>query len=1039
MKKFSAIFLLTSLSLLRVTAQDQHVIDSLNNQLQKFRSRKSTASISAASIADTMQFRLLNGLAWQYVNTNPDKALEYSRAALSVAKQISLNKFLGDAYNTIGCCHFQKGNFDTAIYYFTLCAAKQDAAGNKDRLAEAYENIGQMHGCKGNYPEQLEYQLKALKIQEEMKDSAAMAGNYVSIGSTYQIQNLLEDASGYFQKGLSMAQQINNKPVQRSALQGLGWVYFQTGKDSAAMERFKEILTIKMSEIGDFADADAYTGIANIYLRKKQYDEAIEYFQKAVDEDRRTRFSSGLAATLMNLGDVYADEKKFNDGLKYYTQALDTVRVLDLKNSIALLSLRIADAYRQLGEFENALRYSNQALATAEQMSSIDLKVNAYSSLVTINEQMKNYKAAYENELMVKQLSDSLYNTESQKKVTQLSMQYEFDKKQEQQKAEQDKKDAMQLAHLSKEESIRNIFIGSFSIFLLLSVFLFIQFRQKQKSSKELAIEKERAERSEKFKQQFLANMSHEIRTPMNAILGMTNLALESSSSEKQKEYLGGIQKSSDTLIHIINDILDVSKIEAGKIEIEKIDFSLREVVEQVKQTLQHKANEKGIQLLTSVEEQIPDVLVGDPVRLNQVLMNLCGNAIKFTERGSVALSVIVRSGATKQSATIHDDAGGLLRPAKSGSRNDDAALTFVVEDTGIGIPKEKLNSIFESFTQAHSSDSRRFGGTGLGLTISKQLIELMGGRLSVESEPGSGSTFSFELNFEIGSEKNLQQRKKSETEIDGSILNGLKILLADDNEYNRIVAIDTLKSKSKVEINAVTNGKEAIEMLRQHDYDVVLMDVQMPEMDGYEATQKIRTEFSSPKNKIPIIALTASVIRSDLDKCKAAGMNGYVPKPFNTSQLIGAIAELTGSNSPSKFPRRRDLTAHEGSLSPSEGVGGGLDLTYLKNFCEGDEARMTKYITMFIDSGPESLSKIEAGLVEENRSEIFKHVHALKPRLQMMGVPNVLGLAAKVERLCNSKTEEFDALRTEANELISMTRLTLAQLRALQSGNHIP
>jgi len=532
----------------------------------------------------------------------------------------------------------------------------------------------------------------------------------------------------------------------------------------------------------------------------------------------------------------------------------------------------------------------------------------------------------------------------------------------------------------------------------------------------ELKLAKERAEQSEKFKQQFLANMSHEIRTPMNAILGMTNLAKEAPSPEKQNEYLVGIQKSSDTLIHIINDILDLSKIEAGKIELEKIDFSIREVVNQVYQTLKFKAEEKGIQLLVIIDENIPEILLGDPVRLNQVMMNLCGNAIKFTERGSVSLHVIANE--KKQSATN---------------------LRFIVEDTGIGIPKEKLDSIFESFTQAHSSDSRKFGGTGLGLTISKQLIELMGGTLSVESEIGSGSKFSFALQFEIGSEEKFLARKKSEEEIDGSILDGLKILLADDNEYNRIVAIDTLKSKANVEITSATNGKEALELLRQSNFDVVLMDVQMPEMDGYETTQMIRNSNSEMRN-IPIVALTASVLRTDLDRCRKAGMNSYVPKPFTALQLISGIAEVTkraGSVDHLSSREVNDEKKKNETIDHSQESTFKLSrLSYLRNFCEGDESRMKKYIDLYLEAIPSFRQKLEHAISKNDAATIVQQVHAMKPKFIMMGMKEAHELSTSIEKTLADGGQQLNELvNTKLSRLLELVLHSEEELKRASDG----
>ncbi len=385
-------------------------------------------------------------------------------------------------------------------------------------------------------------------------------------------------------------------------------------------------------------------------------------------------------------------------------------------------------------------------------------------------------------------------------------------------------------------------------------------------------LDKEKAEQSEKFKQQFLANMSHEIRTPMNSIIGMTNLLINSQMEPPQKKYLNIIKKASENLLVIINDILDLSKIEAGKMEFEKIDFLVSDVIETVFHTLHFKAEEKQLQMTYTIDKELPVALKGDPVRLNQILINLAGNAIKFTEKGSVNIA-----------ATLMSRAGSQL------------LVEFAVTDTGIGIPEDKLYKIFESFSQASSDTTRKFGGTGLGLTISKQLIELQGGSIYVHSKYGKGTTFGFKIPYEVGAAEAIGRKMLNETDISPDQLKGLKVLLVEDNQFNQMVAVDTLQGLvTGVSIDVAENGKEALGKLEAGEYDVILMDIQMPEMDGFEATQQIRRTFSSPKNKTAIIAMTANVTKEEVDKCFEAGMDAYIAKPFVPQDLLNKMAQVS-------------------------------------------------------------------------------------------------------------------------------------------------
>jgi len=378
-------------------------------------------------------------------------------------------------------------------------------------------------------------------------------------------------------------------------------------------------------------------------------------------------------------------------------------------------------------------------------------------------------------------------------------------------------------------------------------------------------------------------------------------------------------------------------------------------------------------------------------------LMNLTGNAVKFTEKGSVQIEVI-----------------RIMNNAHS------SRLKFSIIDTGVGIPADKINTIFESFSQAHSSDTRKFGGTGLGLSISKQLVELMGGKITIESEEGSGTTFSFSLELPLGSEDALQEQQTPK-EVDGSMLNGLKILLVEDNEDNRIVARDTLESKATLNITEVINGQEAIDILKREDFDVVLMDVQMPVMDGYEATRNIRQHFPAPKNKIPIIALTASVIKSDLDKCRTAGMDDYVPKPFKAAQLFTTIAKVAGRTI--KFIDKTEEPETTPEQPKQHIANQNTDLSYLKKFCEGDQAKMQKYINIFLKGAPDIITRLQTALSENNYERIASQAHASKPTFMMMGMHEANDLAKELEIMCRSEHPQQDIVQKNTKILIQIVQ----------------
>lgn len=389
-----------------------------------------------------------------------------------------------------------------------------------------------------------------------------------------------------------------------------------------------------------------------------------------------------------------------------------------------------------------------------------------------------------------------------------------------------------------------------------------------EKKRVEQALTKARNEalKAAQVKSDFLSNMSHEIRTPMNAIIGMTDLLLDRINDNTQRDYLNSIKYSADNLLVIINDILDFSKIEAGKIVIENIPFGLHENMEEISKAFRYQAEEKDLDLIVNVGADVPKMIMGDPYRLNQILFNLVGNAIKFTNEGTVTIEVKVKQ-----------------------QVNDRYLLYFGVSDTGIGISDDKINTIFESFTQAYTDTSRKFGGTGLGLAITKNLVELQNGYLGLKSTLKRGSTFYFEIAYSEA--KNLQPKATgNNTDRFINSLKGYRVLLVEDNTMNQLVAQQILL-KWNAEVSIAETGVEALKYLTSEKFDVVLMDLQMPEMSGYEATRQIRGDNKLVLNPaVPIIALTADAFEETRVKVLKAGMNDFVTKPFKQEELYNKI-----------------------------------------------------------------------------------------------------------------------------------------------------
>jgi len=494
---------------------------------------------------------------------------------------------------------------------------------------------------------------------------------------------------------------------------------------------------------------------------------------------------------------------------------------------------------------------------------------------------------------------------------------------------------------------------------------------------KELAEAKITAEQAQKAEQQFLANMSHEIRTPMNAVIGMTHLLYETNLSETQKEYIDALRFSADSLMGLINNILDLSKIEAGELEFEEQTFNLQQMLKGLQRTFQFKVKDKPVSVDMAIDEQISNLIIGDPTRLNQILTNLLGNASKFTHQGTIGVKASLQNSTEAQ-----------------------YWIEFQVHDTGIGIPNDKLDIIFENFKQADIKVTRKYGGTGLGLTIVKELIEIQGGNINAQSKPNEGSVFKFILpygNSGIKAVEKARSYEKSNAHL-RNLLKDQYVLVVEDNDMNQKLITKILEIW-ECPFDLAIHGKEAVEFTMLQKYDLILMDIHMPEMDGVVATATIRNDHENLNQHVPIIAMTAAALLDEKNRALKAGMNDYLTKPFSPDLLLDKIGKIMGFRA-DKALAKINKTANVPNDLPT------ISFNYLYEFSNGDRIFVKDMVDTFIKESPKAFEELEIAFTKKDWEGVYKIAHRMKPNFMMLGMKSQQDTAAQIEKMI--KKEEY-------------------------------
>ncbi len=803
---------------------------------------------------DSIRQEVLLKLAVEIQDSYTEKAVDYAERALDIAKSKKDKNKAAFIYTRIGRIETIAGNFQKAIHayknalgYYIGYSEKHPADhSNLRSMAQAHIGLGRVYQLMGETETALNNFTKAEKIYENLKDKRGIASSLIEKGNTFRNQLNYEAARDVYLEALT---QGTNKisPAQKADIYNkIAFTFELAGNQAEARNYFQRYIRQVNQNADPYEQANAYNELGSYYLRINLTEKALEYFSDALQLAMSSNNNEATEVAAANLSDLYTLTGNYKKALE---------------NHIIYTSARETNSYKAKREELKVLEVKNKLSQNENQIE--------FAHKLYQEERLKNQNALYfiilitATLVIVLVLVFLLYrqNRKNKNVLYLLSEQNQ----QVQQKTEEIRMQNIRLEQINRD----------------------------------LNLSKQKAEESTTSKSLFLANMSHEIRTPMNGIIGMANELKNTTLNSEQIEALNIITISAENLLTIINEILDFSKIESGKLELESIQFDLYQEMKSIISLLSLKSKEKGLELLSEIDPYVPRYLVGDPVRLKQVIINLVNNGLKFTEKGGVRVNIMVMDHISR--TTI---------------------LRIEVIDTGIGISENEKRKLFHSFSQSDPSFTRKYGGTGLGLAISKNLVNLMNGEIGVESELGNGSKFWFTARFTDGTAPpsyiprkepykiyarvpDFNKQKKDVTKNDipenksksipASTQNPLKnernrVLLIEDNMINQKVAMSVLKKKG-FEVSVAENGKVGFEKFQANIYDFILMDIMMPVMDGFEATRTIREhEKNNNLKRTKIIAMTANALKEDREKCLAAGMDDYISKPFKPQDLTAKL-----------------------------------------------------------------------------------------------------------------------------------------------------
>lgn len=836
-------------------------------------------------------------------------------------------------------------------------------------------------------------------------------------------------------KALSLSKKIRDNEGVGFSLSELAENALLRNDQKEALNHLLEAAHIFESNENYIHGSGCYRRLGLIQFNNGNYRDALESETKALELVKKINDLDAEAAVENRVGEILRHVGNYSDAITHHEKALEIFESKGDQVEICRTCFLIGNAYNWANELDSAYNFLNRSLTIAEDLGMKEQQVKPAGSLAILYTKLREYDKARDHFFTAIDLADQTSGNSLLKSDLLRNLGNLYLETSEFEKADEVLQESLKLV---RDSGIREPLAGVYKLLAELResqgkhseslkyykkyVATINEIIDKEENTRsrglqlkydfeELRKKRDLAERSVELKDQFISNLSHEIRTPLNGVLGMANLLTDTNPTPEQLEYINTIKLSANNLISIIDDLLDYSNIQSGKVRFQKREFNIRDTLTQIIQLFKARADEKKISLSCTFDDDLPEVLIGDAVRLRQILLNLTSNALKFTDSGSVNLDVRIIAAEDK-----------------------DIRLLFKVTDTGRGISGDQLESIFESFTKIIDQNSKELiGGTGLGLAIVKQLTELQGGIISVSSAPGKGSVFNIELPYRLNEPVRISHRSAASERrpsIEQKDLTQVRILLVEDNKVNQFLAQKLLK-KMGFEVDIAGSGKEALTILaEQGASDVILMDVQMPEMNGYELTQLIRKNTDPAIASIPIIALTAYASENEKEKAMKAGMSDYVTKPYSPDDLLSVILKVTSKD---KGPGQQQEEATSEVINEESMRKATDNLVELFGGSKPDALSLLQMLSAQI---PQMVSEIENSILRSNWPATFQASHKLKSSLSLLKIRPLTNIIAEIEEYSRDQTETgrilplFKKLSSLCNSTVSILKSEIVRLK---------